>query len=356
MKSKIKQLIKASRTVIKDCCLENGAIVAANSAKPHYPRESKNYFYVWPRDAAFTCMAADVLGVEGMQERFFDWLLERAEGWEETGLFYEKYHPNGLQDLNRFQPDQTGTVLLAIWHHFKDREEEAGRYRELVTRSAEGICRVWDKTHLTLITNDLWEEKLAYPDLKENFSYSLAACVMGLLSANLLFPKRIYVETAREMREILLGDAEKRGYFIRSFGRLNDDRIDSSLLGLIWPFKVVEARNPLAEATVKAIEEKLVKDIGVYRYEHDEYDGWMFHALHRRKGAGFWPLLNLWMSIVLCEMGQREKALKYYVKVLDSVDRFIPEQVFDNRIQRSVSPLCWGHSMFILASKEFGFL
>ncbi|MBN2015193.1 MAG: glycoside hydrolase family 15 protein [Candidatus Altiarchaeota archaeon] len=350
MKSRIKNLIDSSKEVILDCCLENGAIVAANSAKDYYPREVKNYFSVWPRDASFTCVAADVLGLKGIQERFFRWVMNRAEGWRETGLLYEKYHPNGSKAEERFQADQTGSVLWAIWHHFMGGDAE--EFKDLVTESADGLCKIWDKNHFTLVTNDLWEERLAFPDLQENFTYSLAACIRGLLAANSLFPDREYVKAAEEMRKVLLNNTRDRGFFYRSSGELSDERIDASLMGLLWPFEVVEATNPLFKKTLELIEEKLIKDHGVHRYEHDEYDGWMFHKAGRNKGAGFWPLLNLWMSIVLDKMGEKEKAAKYYQKVVDSVDRYIPEQIFKNRIQKSISPLCWSHAMFILATRE----
>ena len=91
MKNKIKQLLDSSKDVILDCTLENGGIVAANSSKEYYSKDAKNYFYVWPRDGAYNCMAADVVGINYIQEKFFTWLSDRAEGWEETGLFYEKY-------------------------------------------------------------------------------------------------------------------------------------------------------------------------------------------------------------------------------------------------------------------------
>jgi len=113
----------------------------------------------------------------------------------------------------------------------------------------------------------------------------------------------------------------------------------------------------LAKNTIKEIEKKLVKDFGVYRYENDEYDGWMFDTNHRKKGAGYWVLLNFWMSVVLCKMNRRKEAERYYFKVIDSVGGlYLPEQIFSNKIQKSTSPLCWSHSMFIFASKELGYL
>ena len=159
------------------------------------------------------------------------------------------------------------------------------------------------------------------------------------------------------MKKKLLDEVEKKGYVFRSFGRIDDKRIDASALGLIWPFKIINPKSELANATIEKIEEKLVKDYGVYRYEHDEYDGWMFETHHRKKGAGYWPLLNFWMSIVLCKMGRKEEAEKYYNKVIESIgEEFIPEQIFSNDIQKSVSPLCWSHAMFIFASRELGYL
>ena len=108
----IRKLLTITKTIIKDCSLDNGGIVAANSVKEYYPPNAKNYFYVWPRDAAFACIAADELGINNVPENFFAWCLNRAEGFAESGLFYEKYYPNGLKALSNFQPDQTGRSYL----------------------------------------------------------------------------------------------------------------------------------------------------------------------------------------------------------------------------------------------------
>ncbi len=352
----IRRLLEASKRIIADCAIDNGAVVAADSTQPYYPKEAKNYFYVWPRDASFICLAADVLGMQEIEDRFFSWLMNRAEGWNENGLFYEKYYPNGSQALNRFQPDQTGTVLHAVCQYIKADEGRIRKFEKLVTHSADGICGVWDEDHFTLVTNDIWEERLAFPDLKENFSYSIAACAGGLTAADSIFPDKRYKETAEEMKTVLFKKAADRGHFYRSFGEISDQRVDASLLGIFWPFDVIKLDNYLVKNTVMMMEERIVKNHGVYRYENDEYDGWMFQTMHRKKGAGFWPLLNLWMSIVQKRMGQTEKAMLYYRKVLDSVEEFIPEQVFDNRLQKAICPLCWSHAMFVLATKELGLL
>ncbi|MHC4682431.1 MAG: glycoside hydrolase family 15 protein, partial [Planctomycetota bacterium] len=72
---RIKELIEMSERVIADGSLENGAIVAANSDKACYRSAVQDYRYVWVRDAAYVCMAADLLGLKDISERFFDWCL-----------------------------------------------------------------------------------------------------------------------------------------------------------------------------------------------------------------------------------------------------------------------------------------
>src|SRR3989338_5662144 len=74
MDTKIEKLIAKSIEIIRDSSLENGAIVAANTDKEYYPRQAKDYHYVWPRDASYICVAAQMAGVRDIQEPFFHWL------------------------------------------------------------------------------------------------------------------------------------------------------------------------------------------------------------------------------------------------------------------------------------------
>lgn len=366
MEEKLAKLLETSKMVIRDCALENGALVAANSTKPYYNREAKHYYYVWPRDAAFTCMAAKAVGITDIQEPFFDWILDRAEDIDDdgklhnhyTGLLYEKYYVNGLQALHRYQPDQGGALLFAMADFYADNLDGANKYKELIDSLAEGTCKHWKDGHFDIITNDLWEERHTFPDLKDNFSYALASCSAGLAAANSISPNSRYVEVADQMKKLLIESASGKGYFYRSFGLLDDDNIDASLPGIIWPFNMIDPNDPICHKTVDMIMDKIAKDDGIYRYEHDEYDGWMYRGFHRKKGAGYWPLLNFWLAIALDKMGRREEGLKYYWKAVNDVpeDGLIAEQVFNNDIQKAVSPLCWSHNMFVLASREMGLL
>ena len=53
-----------------------------------------------------------------------------------------------------------------------------------------------------------------------------------------------------------------------------DARVDSSLLGLAWPFRAVDPSSPRMRATIEAVERELrLEDGGVLRHEDDDYAG-----------------------------------------------------------------------------------
>jgi len=145
MKEQVSDLLKASKKIIKDCSFPNGAIVAANSNKPYFPKETKDYRFVWPRDASYICIAAKILGLD-IQKKFFRWCM-KAEGWDETGLFYQNYLIDGSKVSHNFQPDQTGSILIAIHNYYKNDKDGCKEFERLIRNSADGLCTV-SYTHL----------------------------------------------------------------------------------------------------------------------------------------------------------------------------------------------------------------
>ena len=75
MENKIKKLVKSSKDILKNCSLGNGAIIAANSDLNAYPKDVQSYRYVWPRDASFILVAADILKIKNIHENFYNWIL-----------------------------------------------------------------------------------------------------------------------------------------------------------------------------------------------------------------------------------------------------------------------------------------
>lgn len=360
MHPKTPKIIEASKQVIRDCVLDSGAIVAANTDKGYYPRGAKNYRYVWPRDAAYICVGAEYLGIKDIQEPFFDWLTVKPEDFKKDGLLFQNYSTNGRMLDNQFQPDQMGTVLWAIHSHFQNNLKAALKYRELIERTAKGLCNQWHNTHFHMNTTDLWEagNRVTSTKIDNNFTYSLAACARGLLLAYQIIPDPVWKETAEQMiKRTEEAYDEKRGYFLRNHGKIDDPNVDASLLGLVWPFCICEANDPRMVKTAEKIEKKLVTENGgVHRFEFDYYDGEGTAA----EGGGAWPLLNFWFAIYWQLQSNQKKAEHYLNWVLDNLDEkkynsFLPEQIFPD-FRTGIFPLAWSHAMFACACHYLNYL
>ena len=354
MKEKIKKLINKSKEIISDSVLENGAIIAANPDKSYYPKRAKDYHYVWPRDAAFICVAAKILGINNIQEPFFAWLEDRPEDFKKEGKLFANYAPNGPIKVRQFQPDQAGTTLWAIYEFYKTDLSKARRQEVLIRRLADGLTDDWKGDYFFTNTTDLWEEghRQTSTKMENNHTYSLAACAKGLLLADKMIGGEKWKETSSQMiKKIDEAYLKDKKIFIRTHGKIDDLNMDASLLGLVYPFSIIKADDLRIINTVKQMEEKIVENGGVHRYQFDYYDG----EGSAQEGGGAWPVLNFWMSIYWVLKGNKTKADKYYNWVIERIedDLLIPEQIF-NDFRKGIKPLVWSHAMFILAGHYLG--
>jgi len=356
MNDRVAELVESSREVLKDVCIENGAVVAANSDKEYYPNDVANYRFVWPRDAAFTLYALDIIGENEEEERFYDWLMDRAEGFEDSGIIYHRYSTNGPRDTDfgyQFQPDQAAALL---WTILETNEDLNDRKEKIVHLLADGLWSQWDEENFHEKTHDLWEEREAHPDLKENFSYTLASSSEALYIAAERMNEQKWFKTAEKMRKRLeqhQSERDGKTYYPRTYGNVLDETVDACNLGLIWPFNVVQNDEKL-ENTVQLIEKELMIDEGVMRYSGDMYDGIIHHTEHLKKGAGAWPLLTFWYSIALHELGREDEAQEVFDNQVEQIDgKYIPEQKF-SRDRQGIEPLAWSHSMFLIAAGKLG--
>ncbi|MFA6215321.1 MAG: glycoside hydrolase family 15 protein [Patescibacteria group bacterium] len=354
MTEKIKKIIAKSKEVILDSVLENGAIVAANADKPYYPRQAKDYHYVWPRDAAYICYAAQLLGIKNIQKPFYAWLESRPQDFKKQGKLFANYAVNGPMKIKQFQPDQAGTVLWSIHEFYKDGLAEAQNQEVLIRRLADGLADDWKGQYFFTNTVDLWEEgnRQTSTKVENNHTYSLAACARGLLCADQMIKGEKWKENANEMiKQIEEAYLAPQKTFVRNHGKIDDLNIDASLLGLVWPFAIIKPTDERIVNTVRQIEEKIVFDGGVHRYQFDYYDG----EGSAQEGGGAWPILNFWLAIYFVLAGDIKKAKKYYDWVIDKIetDCFIPEQIFGD-FRQGIKPLVWSHAMFVIASYYLG--
>jgi GH15 family glucan-1,4-alpha-glucosidase len=354
----IAHLIDVSLRVFDDCLLPNGCLVAAPSQMPYYPREAKSYLYCWPgRDLGFSLAGVEGLGRD-VRSPLLNWIVERAEGFRETGLIYEEYHPNGPRRGPEWQPDQAGTLLWALCR--APRTDDPAE-REVVGLVADGLAWHWTGSGFDRRHRDLWERRFASPRHGSNLTYTVAACSKGLLLAGEVYDRAEWRNAGEEMAALVHSSVDPRlGRYLRRFGMpVVDANPDASLIGLVWPFDVVP-RDDALRATVAAIEDHLLTGIGVHRYVFDGYDGEVEEiGAELRQGAGAWPLLTFWLAIALNRLGRRDDAMRVFRIGLESADaqgRF-PEQRFAGGDGRSgVSPLLWSHMMFTLALLELDLL
>lgn len=256
----------------------------------------------------------------------------------------------------QFQPDQQAMVICMIDSCARDDKSIQDRKQNIVEKAAEGLVRVWNGSCFSLATSDIWERRHNFPESGGNHIYTLAACARALHIAHGMTGKPEYKDVAEQMAKILWDDARGRGYLIRTIGTLEDPTPDVAQLGVFWPFDMEEDDGTVRSNTLEMIEKACVEDYRVFRFPGDIYDGWVTGSTNRNQGAGYWPLLNFWMSIVLHRAGRQEEAKKYFTRVLQDTGDYIPEQIFGNVIQQGVSPLAWSHAMFVLAAKELGYL
>jgi len=348
---RIDSVYEKSKQVLESVSLENGAIVAADTDSRSYPPDAKPYRYVWPRDAAYICVACDYAGLEKIPEAFFKWCINRACDVKEEGVFKESYYTNGspLKMTGFHQLDHTGSLLWAIHHHFGGEKPQDPQILELLQTLAGSLCGLWMEDHFKIPGADLWEEHVAWPDVNQNHLYTLAACSTGLKLAGEMLGESKYLEVSTQMSDVISNiDMD---VLPRTIGEITDNKLDASLLGLKWPFIVTGIDDKLGK-TIARIQAKLVDEGGIHRYLGDRYDACRKGSTTRKMGAGRWPLLNLWMSIVLQEMGEQEKARGYLKWVLENTSGYLPEQVFKNEVQASPKPLAWAHALMIIALKK----
>jgi GH15 family glucan-1,4-alpha-glucosidase len=122
-----------------------------------------------------------------------------------------------------------------------------------------------------------------------------------------------------------------------------DARVDSSLLGLAWPFRAVDPSSPRMRATIEAVERELrTPEGGVLRHEDDDY-----------AGGNPWLISTLWLGLAERQAGDEaghRTSIAYALQQQTSLG-LLPEQVTRDGEPAWVVPLGWSHAMLILAAR-----
>ncbi|ABW00944.1 glycoside hydrolase family 15 protein [Caldivirga maquilingensis] len=330
------EMIKHSAYVIKMLQDSEGAFIAAPTLWP-------DYRYCWPRDAAYSAMALDILGYHDEAFKFINWVV-KSQG--ENGAFYQRYYAEpGLKAPSwSFQIDETASVVLATYVHFKltlDRQFLKNAW-VMVRKAAEYLAANVSDDGLTTPTVGPWEEHLGV------HTYTNASVYAALSSASYLAgeigDRNRAVEWGRYasvIRSTTLNQAWNGSFFIKIIKpRFNIP--DSATLGLVFPFNMVNVNDDRVKMNAETIEKTFKYKVGgVGRNPEDKY-----------YGGNPWIITTLWLAIYHKLAGNVDKAneLIKWALTHSTSTGMLPEQV-DKDSGRPISaiPLAWSHAMYIMA-------
>ena len=349
------ELVQRSLQVI----LENQAPSGAFIASPNFP----TYAFCWFRDSSYSVYALDLYGQHGAAARFHTWaattisqradIVERALQKAATGqplgnsdVLHTRYTLDGEENTQtaweNFQLDGFGTWLWALAEHQRlagrPLTDECHQAARLTADYLEGLWR--------LPCYDCWEEFAT-----EIHPHTLAAIYGGLRAYGEL-TSDFRNATTEAIRAFLLEKGQVDGHWQKFLG---NSQVDTSLLALSTPYRVVTPNDPIMHRTADMIQADLCQG-GVKRYLADTY-----------YGGGQWVLLAAWLGWYWCDVGEKEKARELRLWVESQADErgWLPEQtpialndgsMYEPWVQRwgpIANPLLWSHAAYLILCKAY---
>jgi len=349
-------LFNKSIEIIKKNQSKYGSFVAC----PNFP----TYRFCWLRDGTYTAYAMDVAGDFDSALCFYRWtdqvieryawkvrvLLEKKKSGNLAGqnkYFHTRYTLDGFEGSEEWvnkQFDGYATWLWGLAEHVKLTGNE-----HLIDDFNSSIGTT--VTYLMAFGNepcyDCWEE---FPD--KIHTNTLGSIAGSLKLVNQYLKRDDIARCVSQVETSINKKCVSKGRLAK-FYNPNTKRasgIDSNLLFLEYPFRVVDANDKVFRETVRAIENKVVNE-GVHRYPLDSY-----------YGGGEWIILTLWLARYYHEIKRREEAYKLlqWVESCADVNGELPEQVPHNLNKPNfyrrwvekwgpiAKPLLWSHAMYII--------
>jgi GH15 family glucan-1,4-alpha-glucosidase len=288
-----------------------------------------DYRYCWIRDAAFTLDALLTSGYVEEAQAWRDWLLRAVAG--DPLDFQIMYGPAGerrlpelelpwLPGYERSQPVRIGNAA-----HAQRQLDVFGQLMDTLHLAREsGIQSDGDAWTLQHRLVDVLEECWGEPDSgiwevrgpPRHFTHSKVMAWVAFDRAALAVersgldgPGDRWRALASEIHDEVCRDGydAERNTFVQSY---EASMLDASLLTLPL-VGFLPATDPRIVGTVAAIEDTLVEDGLVWRYEHDaeEVDG-------LPPGEGAFLPCSFWLAEVLAMQGERERAERVFDRIL----------------------------------------
>ena len=348
--------------------------------------KSGRYSYCWPRDAIFITKALDELNMTKETEKFYDVFCKKTQS--KNGMWEQRFYTDGtLAPCWGYQIDETASVIYGVYEHYKvtkDIKFLSNNFKmcenalHFILKYLENIFNETEETDLVKkeIEEKVKEEGRQRDKIYKHVSYDLwemnegvhlysLASIYGALNAmlgiydeikpkyenNRLKLEQIAKSTSKIQEEInnIKKYVEKNMYDenTKTLRRnTNDNKMDSSMIGAVYPFELFGAKEKKVLNTVEKINMTLRTYTGGYlRFEQDSY----------LDGKYPWPVSTLWMAMYYLKAGNKKMAQECFNFVTNSASElgFIAEQVDNNTMKPAwIIGLGWSHAMYIITLAE----
>ncbi len=334
---------------------KTGAMLAAPTASfPATPGgiENWDYRYSWIRDCYFAMRALLISGHYEEVRKMLDFFyrLQNTDGHWRSPVY--TIDENELQDeiiikklkgpekehirignaaSKQLQLDSEGSILNATYLYYiftLDEDFLAGKWQKI--RKAAN----WISGNYARKESGLWESRSKL----EHFVYGKVMCYAGLESASkiaaVLGKKDEWKTSKEKIKDYILKNAwsEQRQAFLQTFEK--DASADISVLAL-EDHGLIKPDSPRIKKTVKLIEQKLVRDNAVMRYEDASLPFY---------------LPTLWLASHYIKEGNRTRAEKLIKTCVDSAtDLYLVAEHFDpqSKIQYGNFPQALNAAMLV---------
>ena len=312
---------------------KHGSLIAAPTfSLPEHIGGVRNwdYRFTWLRDAAFTLYALVRLGFVDEAEAFIDWLKTRLSDDAERGPLQVMYGLDGRQKLDEVsldhlcgyensRPVRIGNAAyeqlqLDIYGEMMDSMYLANKYgRAASHRGWQNVQRIleWLGKNWQRPDEGIWEVRGG----PREFLHSRVMCWVAFDRALRLALKRsfpgplgVWQRTRDEIRNDIYTNFwnEDLQSFVQAKGTTD---LDASAL-LMPMMRFISPVDPMWLSTMKAIEERLIEDTLVRRYEvRSHVDG-----LPGTDGS--FTACSFWYVECLARAGELEKAQLLFEKLL----------------------------------------
>ncbi|MFI9046958.1 glycoside hydrolase family 15 protein [Streptomyces sp. NPDC053427] len=315
----------------------SGALVAApTAALPEQLGGERNwdYRFTWIRDASFSVYALLGLGFTEEARAFLTWLgdrvLERAGGDGATGPLNIMYKVDGSSDLDeqildhwegyagsapvrigngaatQLQLDIYGEALDSIYFAHRHGLQAGHRGWTSLLKNLDWLAEHWDQAE-----EGLWETRGGRQDFTYGRVMSWVAFdrALRLAESNGRPATAAHWQEARDniYRQVMAkGWSEERQAFVQHYG---SEVLDSSLLRMSTVGFIIP-EDPMWTSTLDAMEEELVSDSLVYRYNPEASPDGL------RGSEGTFSLCTFMYVDALARAGRTERARLVFEKMM----------------------------------------